>query len=402
MKLFEPITIQGMELKNRIVLPAMIVLRKPSLDKQNPQYVDRERPYYVERAIGGTGTIITGAISVTRFTNDEVWGQPGSVAAFVELLEHLTKDVHQYGAKIGPQLWFTNRYPSGTPQPSPIPQKEEWVAPSPRLEPTKPGFHKLYARPGREARELNPREIRWIIEQFAAAAARAKEAGFDFIEFHGAHGHLGHEFFSPANNRRNDEYGGDLKRRMRFGLECVECIRGAVGSDYPIFFRLGAEDDCPDGVTLADSIAYAVELERAGVDCLDVSVGVSINRPYRFYVSPSKAQPMGTYVHLAAAIKEKVHVPVIAVGRINTPEVAEDILLKGKADLVAIGRQLITDPFWPKKVMEGRTGEIIPCDGCDTLCYHFNPKKSTLDTDPPPTCRKNKRAGKEWQMPLQA
>ena len=111
---------------------------------------------------------------------------------------------------------------------------------------------------------------------------------------------------------------------------------------------------------------------------------------------------MGTYAHLAAAIKEKVHVPVIAVGRVNTPEVAEDILTQGKADLVAIGRQLIADPFWPKKVMEGRTGEIVACDGCNTLCYHLNPKKNTLDTGTPATCRKNERAGKEWQMPLQA
>jgi 2,4-dienoyl-CoA reductase-like NADH-dependent reductase (Old Yellow Enzyme family) len=111
---------------------------------------------------------------------------------------------------------------------------------------------------------------------------------------------------------------------------------------------------------------------------------------------------MGTYAHLAAAIKEKVHVPVIAVGRVNTPEVAEDILTQGKADLVAIGRQLIADPFWPKKVMEGRTGEIVACDGCNTLCYHLNHKKNTLDTGTPATCRKNERAGKEWQMPLQA
>jgi len=401
-KLFEPITIRGMELKNRIVLPPMAVFRRPSLDKQSPEYVDRESPYYVERAIGGTGTLIMGVISVTRFTNDEVWGQPGSVAAFVDILGHLVEDVHKHGAKIGPQLWFTNRYPSGTPHPAPIRQKEEWVAPSPKLEPTKPGFHKLYTRPGRELRELTRGEIRWILEQFAAASAKAKEAGFDFIEFHGAHGHLGHEFFSPASNHRNDEYGSDLKKRMRFGLECIEAIRRAVGPDYPIFFRLGAEDDCPGGVTIADSIAYALELEKVGVDCLDVSVGVSVNRPYRFYISPSKAQPMGTFVHLASAIKEKVHVPVIAVGRINTPEVAEDILAKGKADLVAIGRQLITDPFWPKKVMEGRAGEIIPCDCCNMLCFHYNPKKIALDTDIPPLCRKNQRAGKEWQMPLQA
>jgi len=275
-KLFEPITVRGMELKNRIVLPAMIVFRKPSLEKQSPEYVDRERPYYVERAIGGTGTIITGAISATRLTNDEVWGQPGSVAAFVELLRRFVEDVHQHGAKIGPQLWFTNRYPSGTPHPSAMRQKEEWVAPSPRIEPTKPGFHKLYSRPGREARELTPGEIRWIIEQFAAATAKAKEAGLDFIEFHGAHGHLAHEFFSPANNRRNDEYSGDLKRRMRFGLECIESIRRAVGPDYPIFFRLGAEDDCPGGVTLADSTLPSQSNWRGPVSTALTSRWVSV------------------------------------------------------------------------------------------------------------------------------
>jgi len=389
-----------MKVKNRIVLPAMVLIGKPNLDKESPEYADNERPYYVERAIGGTGMIITGAIPVTRFNSDEVWGQPGSVTAFVKVVNHLVEDVHRYGVRIGPQLWFTNRFPSGTPSPSAISEKDEWVAPSAKKETAPDGYRKIYIRSGRELRELTQEEIKWIIGQFAAAAAKAKEAGFDFIEFHGAHGHLGHEFFSPLSNKRNDKYGGDLNRRMRFGLECIEAMRRSVGPDYPIFFRLGAEDDIPGGVTLADSAAYAMELERAGVDCFDISVGTSVSRPYRFYISPSKAQPMGTHAHLAAAIKREVHVPVIAVGRINTPDAAEAILTEGKADLVAIGRQLIADPFWPKKVLEGRAGDIIPCDGCNTYCYHVLPKKEALNTETPARCRKNKRAGKEWQIPL--
>ncbi len=393
--------IRGMKLKNRIVFPAMVALRKPSLDENDEAYLDHERPYYVERAMGGTGTIVMGATPVTRFTSDDIWGQPGSVETFIKIQKRLVEDVHRYGAKIGPQLWFTNRFPSGTPHASTGQQKDEWAAPSPKIETTKPGYHKAYVRPGREYRELKVDEIKWIISQFAKAAARAKEAGFDFVEFHGAHGHLGHEFFSALSNKRNDEYGGDLKSRMRFGLECIDSMRKAVGPAYPIFFRLGAEDDTPGGVTLAESTAYARELERAGVDCFDVSVGVSDKRPYRFYISPSKAQPMGTYVYLASAVKQKVSVPVIAVGRINMPEVAETILTEGKADLIAIGRQLITDPFWPKKVLEGHSEEIISCDGCDTFCYHLGSKKETGDTVNPSTCRKNKRAGKEWGMPLQ-
>ncbi|MFC1978171.1 FAD-dependent oxidoreductase, partial [Chloroflexota bacterium] len=177
-------------------------------------------------------------------------------------------------------------------------------------------------------------------------------------------GYLPCQFFSPADNHRTDRYGGDLAGRMRFGSDCVRAMRQAVGEHYPLYFRLGAYEDRPDGVTLDDSAEFAEQLEKAGVDVIDVSVGTT-TRPELYHVSGPR-QAEGALVPFAAAVKKKVNVPVIAVGRIKTPAFAESILTEGKADLVAIGRQLIADPFWPQKVAEGREDEIVPCISCNT------------------------------------
>jgi len=157
--------------------------------------------------------------------------------------------------------------------------------------------------------------------------------------------------------------------------------------------RLPGEEKKPGGITLADSMTFAAELEKAGADVIDVSGGLTTHRRgYMNYLSPTKKFPMGTFVALAEAIRQKVSVPIVAVGRINRPEVAESILTDGKADLVAIGRQLIADPFWPEKAAEGRVDEIIECDSCNH-CWrgllgvsHFY-------------CRLNERAGQEWAIP---
>jgi len=188
-------------------------------------------------------------------------------------------------------------------------------------------------------------------------------AGFDFVELHGAHGYLLSQFFSPAFNHRTDEYGGSLAGRMRFGLECVSATRAAVGENYPIFFRLGAWEDMADGIKIEEAVRFATELEKAGVDVIDVSVG-HLEGP-GFGASPAPDKPMGTFANLAEAIKKKVTVPVMAVGRINTPEVAETLLAEGKADLVAVGRQLIADPFWPGKVAAGQFEDVVPCISCN-------------------------------------
>jgi 2,4-dienoyl-CoA reductase-like NADH-dependent reductase (Old Yellow Enzyme family)/thioredoxin reductase len=252
--------------------------------------------------------------------------------------------MHEAGAKVGIQLWHGNYLPQNIGM---MDGRGQPVAPSPR----------------EEMRELTIDEIHSIALKFALAAVGVKLAGFDFVELHGAHGYLLSQFFSPAFNRRTDEYGGDLDGRMSFALECVSTMRNAVGEDYPIFFRVGAWEDMADGIKTEHAVQFAAELERSGVDVIDVSVGY-ISEP-GFGASPGPDKPMGTFAHLAEAIKKKVKIPVVAVGKINTPEIAEALLTEGKADLVAIGRQLIADPLWPKKVATGQVENIVPCLSCN-------------------------------------
>jgi len=170
-------------------------------------------------------------------------------------------------------------------------------------------------------------------------------------------------------------------------------MRRAVGNDFPLFYRIGAEEKRAGGITLRESQAFAAELEKAGVDAFDVSIGLPTGRK----ASPSKRARMGTFVHLAEGIRRSVTVPVMAVGRINVPDVAESILTERRADLVGIARQLVADPFWPKKVMEGRAQEIIPCTSCNGC---FNPMLSGKWKPGDPICTVNKRAGREIEVPL--
>ncbi len=336
MKLFEPITIRSMVLKNRVIMPAMQI----NLGFRS----ERARAFYTERARGGCAAIVMPATSVDQFISDEVWGKPGRVAQFVDGCRSLTKDVHQAGAKVGVQLWHAKYLPSGIGM---YDTRGEAVAPSAAA----------------DRRELTTQEIEGLVAKFAAAAAAARQAGFDFVEFHGAHRYLPCEFFSPLDNRRTDKYGGSRERRMTFGLESIKAMRAAVGDDYPIFVRLGARGDRPGDTTPEDAAAYAVELEKAGTDLFDVSVALTTERGST--ATPGADLPMGTYANLAEAVKRRVRVPVAAVGRINKPEVAEDILAQGQADLIALGRQLFADAYWPEKIRSSRTSEVRPCLSCN-------------------------------------
>jgi len=364
MKLFEPITIRGMTLKNRIVMPPMQV----NLGFRS----SRAQAYFVERARGGVAAIITPATSVDSFISDEAWRRVGGAARFINGARRLVDAVHDAGAKVGIQLWHGNYLPQGIGM---VDRQGQPVAPSPR----------------EEMRELTVEEIHSIALKFALAAVGAKLAGFDFVELHGAHGYLLSQFFSPAFNRRSDEYGGDLAGRMCFALECVSTMRTAVGEDYPIFFRIGAWEDMADGIKTEQAVQFAAELERAGVNVIDVSVGY-ISEPGSG-ASPGPDKPMGTFVHLAEAIKKKVTIPVVAVGRLNTPDIAEAILADAKADLVAIGRQLIADPFWPKKVAAGQIEDIVPCLSCN-MCL------DTVFTTRELKCSVNASVAKEEEYTL--
>ncbi|UCF85462.1 MAG: NADH:flavin oxidoreductase [Desulfobacteraceae bacterium] len=365
MKLFEPITIRGMTLKNHIVMPAMQLV----LGVRNR----RARAFYLERARGGVGAIIMCATSVDLFIDDEAWGRPDGVRIFVESMQTINQEIRDAGAKIGIQLWHGNQFPAGSGVA--IEGFGEQVAPS----------------AVDNMRALTVDEIQSIVNKFGLASEKAKEAGFDFVEVHGAHGYLLCQFFSGADNKRTDQYGGDLHGRMRFGLEIAQSMRNASGDDFPIFFRIASEEKRAGGITLRQSKAFAAELEKEGIDLFDVSVGHDTKR----LASPTKRAKMGTFVHLAEAIKEVTSVPVMAVGRINTPEVAESILTQGRADIVGIARQLLADPQWPNKVMEGRAEEIVPCLSCNTC---FRPLRSGKWKPGDPVCKVNERAGREIDM----
>ena len=365
MKLFEPLTINSMQLKNRIVMPAMQL----RLGLGNP----RARAFYLERAAGGVGAIIMCATAVDLFCEDRAWGRPDGVARFVARMQTFTAEIRGAGAKIGIQLWHGNQWPAGSG--APIPGAEQ-VAPS--------------AANG--CRELTIGEIEAIIAMFATAAGTAREAGFDFVEVHGAHGYLVCQFFSGADNRRTDRFGGDLQGRMRFGLETVQAMRQTVGAHYPIVYRIGAEENRPGGVTISQSRKFAVALQAAGADAFDISIGMPVGRN----PSPGPRARMGTFAHLAAEIKAQVSVPVMAVGRINTPEKAEELLNEKKADWIGIARQLIADPQWPAKVRQGRGDRIVACTSCNSC---FQPLRSGKWKPGDPFCKVNPRAGREVDLP---
>jgi 2,4-dienoyl-CoA reductase-like NADH-dependent reductase (Old Yellow Enzyme family)/thioredoxin reductase len=217
---------------------------------------------------------------------------------------------------------------------------------------------------GSEVREMPEPLIHEIVEAFGKGAALVKRAGFDMVLVHGGHGWLLHQFFSPASNRRKDRYGSDtLENRARFALEVLACIRAAVGPGFPIEFRMSAEEQIPGGYGLDDAIRFAKLLEGK-VDLLHVSTGAHESS---FAIThPSMFMERGCNVHLAAAIKKHVRIPVACIGALNEPEQMEEILASGKADVVAMARALLADPFLPRKVMLGRADEIVRCTRCFT------------------------------------
>ena len=381
--LFSPLSIGTLELKNRIVMPAMLL----GIGLDEPAGI----AFYAERARGGAGAIITPATPVEMLTEEECWERGRNLDDYLEALPHLAEEIHKAGAKVGFQLVL-----SAPPPPSIM---EDIVAKRStiygRVKVIEKGlpFYFEDAQVGKKPfDEFGIEDIGAAVDQVAQATARAKAAGFDFVEYHACHTHFSLlcQAFSPLANHRRDGYGDDLYGRMRLGLECKAAAQAVAGESYPLSYRLPALEGERGGITLEDALVYAMELEKVGIDIIHVSVGPGLS------ASPLPKQPLGTYVPLAEAVKRHVHIPVVAVGRINTPEVAEAILAEGKADLVAIGRQLIADPFWPRKVAEGLLEEIVPCESC-SRCYGTIGQVSV----PPgsPVCRLNPRAGREWETP---
>lgn len=220
----------------------------------------------------------------------------------------------------------------------------------------------------KQPKKMTEDDIKYIISAYAKAAVRAKKAGFDMVEIHGATGYLIVQFLSPRINNRKDKYGGDLENRMRFPLELVQAVKDAVGNDFPIGYRFLADEWMDDGFPLDEAKIFAQRLSALHVAYLSVTAGTyeSFSRP----VIVEKSHELGYMVYLAQQIKEVVEVPVITTGRITSPELAEEILREGKADLIGIARPLFADPQWPKKARKGNEKDILPCKDCGT-CFQL-------------------------------
>lgn len=313
---------------------------------------ERNKLYYQTRAKGGVGLIIVEAAHLDPIQRHRPKGICINDDVFIPGLTELTEAVHESGVPILQQLLHPGRIASSKAtgiepvSASPIPHPISGVVPRP----------------------LTVDEIQRVEELFKDAAIRAQKAGFDGVEIHGAHGYLVGEFVSPYSNKRMDEYGGSIENRIRFPLEIVRMVREEVGPDFLISYRMSATEFLPEGLSLEDARYLAAELEKAGVNLLHVSAGVNEQPRAMAKVIPLSYTQAGCFAHLAASIKEVVKIPVVAVGRINSPNLAEEILKTGQADLVALGRGLIADSFWPKKAEEGRLLDINMCIACNEGC----------------------------------
>ncbi len=372
-KLFEPIRIGSMEVKNRIVMAPM----SSRLSTEFGVISDRIIDFYVERAKGGVGLIVIENTCI-EWPRGKAGTNPVRIDddKFIMGLNDLAEAVHPYGAKIATQLQHTGRQTtlSNT-------EGEELVSAS----------EIPWIGSGTTPRALTIPEIEGIIEKFVKGAERTKRAGFDAVEIHGAHGYLITQFMSPFTNKRADKYGGSFEGRMRFALEIVRRIKERVGKDFPIIFRLSADEYVEGGITLEESKITAKLLQDAGVHALSISSG---NYESRYRIFPGMAIPRGCNLHLSEAIKKAVDIPVIVVGRINDPLLAGQVIVENKADLVAMGRPLLTDPDLPRKAMEGRYDDIRKCIACNEGCIGNLYRARRL------SCALNPAVGKERECQI--
>jgi 2,4-dienoyl-CoA reductase-like NADH-dependent reductase (Old Yellow Enzyme family) len=332
-KLFDPLKVGNLTLKNRIVMPPMA----NDLADAQGRATDPLIAHYARRA-PGVGLVIV----------EHSYCTPGGKASLKQLgihddamingLTKLAESVHAKGAPVCIQVNHAGREGSRAVSgvepvaPSAIPSDGSGVIP----------------------RELERHEIRDLVRLFGEAARRAQRAGFDAVEVHGAHGYLLNQFTSPLTNRRSDEYGGSFEGRIRFPLEAVTEVRRVVGSDFLILYRLGASDGEGRGVTIGEMQTFAQRLVQAGVKIVDVSGGLIGD-------APDDMTGQGYFLPLAEKIKQAVEAPVIGVGGITDPAFADQAIREGRVDLVAVGRALLADPDWALSAK--RTLDMKPHNG---------------------------------------
>lgn len=335
--LFSPFKVRGLELKNRIVLPGM----NTKLTKNKHDIAEDMIAYHVARAKAGCALNIFECVSICPEPHAYMYmGLYND--HHVEQLKKLNDAVHEAGGRMGVQLWHGGFSPQ-------LFFDETNVLETPDT--------------------LSIERIQEIVKQFGQAAKRAVDAGFDVVEFHAAHSYLPHEFLSPGMNKRTDEYGGNFENRCRFLFEVIAEIRKNIPEDMPFFMRVGCIDELmEENMTEEEIVEFINRSADLGVDLADVSRGNAVSFATVYEVPPFNL-PHGFNIENIYNIKKQIKIPVMGVGRINSGEMANQVIADGKFDLVGIGRAQLTDPDWVSKVKEGKEDTIRHCIGCVQGCY---------------------------------
>ena len=366
-RLFTPGRIGRLELANRIVKAPT----SSGMSNMDGTVSERLIRHYRDQAAGGVGLLIVEYAFIDNDASKSAHCQVGiSTDEHISGLAWLADVIREQGPKAAIQLEHCGRQKFlGTP-----PIRSASSIPWPSLK-QKKGDAAVPA-------VLTVDEIKQVVSAFGDAARRAKMAGFDLVEIHGAHGYLITNFLSPHTNRRTDQYGGPLENRMRFMLEVIDDIRAKVGPDFPVTIRLSGSDYEPDGFTVDETIHVARAAEQHGVDAVHVSGGDHHQMIHQ--VSPMAVERCHN-VWAAAALKPHLKVPVIASGSINMPHLAEQVLEEGKGDFIGLGRPLWADPQWPNKARKGREQDIVPCIRCNDGCLDrtfFNYRAVSCSVNP--------------------
>lgn len=368
---FSPITINKMQLKNRMVVTPMVT-QYCNLDGTA---TERYIAYLEEKAKGGYGLIITEDYHIAP--NGHGFDRTAGLWNDDQIESHkeLPPRIHKYGAKILAQIYHCGRQTSSAAIPGQVARSSSRI---------QCPFSDLMPEP------FTTEEVKEVVQLYIDTAYRAKLCGFDGIQLHAAHGYLVTQFFSYYSNKRLDEYGGNFWNRTRFAREIIEGIREKCGKDFVIDIRLSADEFVDGGLTIEDTKAIAMMMESCGVDMIHVSIGNYLSFDYNI---PSGVRPHAFMTEYARAIKTVVKVPVTVVGRINDPWLADEVIASGAADLVGLGRASLADPGMPNKAKEGKFEDIRRCFGCDVGCIG---RILTMD---PVTCVLNPEVGREYEGP---
>lgn len=375
--LFSPFRIRGVELRNRLVMAPM----STELGGLDGEVTPAMIAFYRERALGGMGLIIveytcvdpdTGRAHEHQLTLDNRKNLDGH--------RRLTRTIHEAGARIFMQIQHGGQYANPEVLPGGMP-----VGPSNIFSKRDPA--KMTCR------GLPAEEVEKMVVSFGNTAALAIEAGYDGVELHGAHGYLLTQFLSPLGNKRDDAWGGDAERRLTFPLAVIRAVRAAVG-DRPLVYRVSADEFRAGGITIDDMEGIAPRLVDAGCDALHVSTGWGVGPAFEKVIEPMST-PEGWRIPYAARLRRVTGVPVIAVGQIRWPETGEAAITDGQADLIALGRPMLTDPQWANKARAGRRDLIRPCTSCN-WCISPHPGRVQVG------CAENPRTGTELDPPLPA